>query len=107
MMVDNGNNMKPNHLEYGSIIQNCRTLLSNYNDFIVVFIWHQVNNSAYALARPPLSHISRNIFNIILNCIAIIILWMKCHDFTLHKKGAIIFSAPFIYPNTNSAVDKS
>jgi hypothetical protein len=34
----------------------------------------QVNNSAYALARAALSHISRNIFDIILNCITIIIL---------------------------------
>jgi hypothetical protein len=37
MIVDDVNNIKANHSEYGSIIQNYKILLSNYNDFIIVF----------------------------------------------------------------------
>jgi hypothetical protein len=69
MVVDDVNNMKPNHSEYDSIIQDCGTLLSNYNDFIVVFTRHQANDNAYALAIVALPHFSRKIFNVIPNCI--------------------------------------
>jgi hypothetical protein len=74
MVVDDVNNMKPNHSEYGSIIQDCRTLLNNYNDFIVVFTRRQANGSAHTLARVVLSHASCNIFDVIPKCIASIIM---------------------------------
>jgi hypothetical protein len=74
MVVDDVNNMKANHSQYGSIIQDCRTLLRNYNDFIVVFTRRQVSGNAHTLAKTALSHASRNIFYIISNCIATIII---------------------------------
>jgi hypothetical protein len=66
--------MSINQSEYGSIIQNCRTLLHHYNDFIVVFDRRQANSSAHALARTTLSHAFRNTFNVIPNYIATIVM---------------------------------
>jgi ribonuclease HI len=37
IVVDDVNNMKHNQSKYSPIIHDCRTLLSNYNNFIVVF----------------------------------------------------------------------
>jgi hypothetical protein len=74
IVVDDVNKMSINQLEYGSIIQNCRTLLHHYNDFIVVFARRQTNGSAHALPRTTLSHASRSTFNVIPNCIAIIVM---------------------------------
>jgi hypothetical protein len=62
MVVDDVNNMKANDSEYDSIIQDCKTLVSNYNDFIVVFIRRQASGNAHTLAKTALSHVSRNIF---------------------------------------------
>ncbi|XP_045831364.1 uncharacterized protein LOC123922710 [Trifolium pratense] len=63
IVVDDVNKMSINQSEYGSIIQNCRTLLHHYNDFIVVFTRRQANGSAHALARAALSHAYRSTFN--------------------------------------------
>jgi hypothetical protein len=62
MMVDDMNNIKANHSEYGSIIQNYKILLSNYNGFIIVFTKRQTNGRVHAFARAVLSHNSHNIF---------------------------------------------
>jgi hypothetical protein len=61
-MVVDVNNRKPNQSVY------------NYNDFIVVFTRRQPNGSAHALARTTLSHISRNILDVIPNCTTTIIM---------------------------------
>jgi ribonuclease HI len=74
IVVDDVNKMSINQSEYGSIIQNCRTLLHHYNNFIVVFARRQANGSAHALARAALSHASRSTFNVIPNCIATIVM---------------------------------
>jgi hypothetical protein len=74
MVVDDVHNSKMNLSEYGSIIQNCRTLLDHYNDFVVVFTRRQANGSAHALAREALSHASRSTFDVIPFCIATIIM---------------------------------
>jgi hypothetical protein len=64
MMVDDVNKIKPNHSEYGSIIQihNYKILLSYYNGFIIVFIKRQANDRVHPFARAALSHNSHNIF---------------------------------------------
>ncbi|RHN45227.1 putative ribonuclease H-like domain-containing protein [Medicago truncatula] len=74
MVVDDVHNGKMNLSEYGSIVQNCRTLLDHYNDFVVVFTRRQGNGSAHALAREVLSHVSRSTFDVIPFCIATIIM---------------------------------
>jgi len=65
MVVDDVHNSKMNLYEYGSIIQNCRTLLDHYNNFVVVFTRRQANSSVHALAREALSHASHNTFDVI------------------------------------------
>ena len=74
MVVDDVHKYKPNRSEYGSIIRNCRTLLSNYSDFVVGFARRQANGSAHALAKAALSHASRITFNFIPHCITNIIM---------------------------------
>jgi len=74
MVVDDVHNSKMNLSEYGSIIQNCRTLLDHYNNFVVVFTRRQANGSTHALAREALSHASRSAFDVISFCIATIIM---------------------------------
>jgi hypothetical protein len=49
-------------------------IVTIYNDFIVVFTRRQTNGSAHALARTTLSHISRNILDVIPNCTTTIIM---------------------------------
>ncbi|PNX66522.1 hypothetical protein L195_g055138 [Trifolium pratense] len=65
---------KPNRSEYDSLIVNCRTVLSRYPDFVVVFARCQANGSAHAPAKAALSHASRITFDDIPYCIATIIL---------------------------------
>jgi hypothetical protein len=74
-MVGDINKGQINHLDYGLIIQNFRTLLRYYNNFRVVYARHQVNSSIHAIARATLnlSHASRNTFNVIPNCIVTIV----------------------------------
>jgi hypothetical protein len=48
MVVDDVNNIKANHSNYGSIIQEYRSLLSNYNGFIIVFTKRQTNGRVHA-----------------------------------------------------------
>jgi hypothetical protein len=74
MVVDEVHKYKSNRSEYGSIIRNCRTLLSNYSDFVVGFARRQANGSAHALAKAALSHASRITFNFIPHCITSIIM---------------------------------
>jgi hypothetical protein len=74
MVVEDVHNSKINLFEYGSIIQNCRTLFDHYNDFVIVFTRSQANGSAHALARAALSLASRRTFDVILFCIAPIIM---------------------------------
>jgi hypothetical protein len=76
MVVDDVHKYKPNRSEYGSIIRNCRTLLSNYSDFVVGFARRQANGSAHALAKAGLyiSCFSHYTFNFILHCITNIIM---------------------------------
>ncbi|PNX57625.1 cytochrome p450 [Trifolium pratense] len=50
MVVDDAHNKKYNLSEYGSLIDDCRTILSNYSNFIVAFTRRQANGSAHALA---------------------------------------------------------
>jgi hypothetical protein len=47
---------------------------------------HQANGSVNTLIRTILSHVSCGTFNIISNCIAIIIIIMKCLKFICVKK---------------------
>jgi hypothetical protein len=49
-------------------------IVTIYNDFIVVFTRRQTNGSVHALARTTLSHISRNILDVIPNCTTTIIM---------------------------------
>ncbi|KAK2362458.1 hypothetical protein QL285_087521 [Trifolium repens] len=74
MVVDDVHKYKPNRSEYGSIIRNCRTLLSNYSDFVVDFARRQANGSAHAFAKAVLSHASHITFNFIPHCITNIIM---------------------------------
>ncbi|CAH9116647.1 unnamed protein product [Cuscuta epithymum] len=46
------------HLEYGSLVDDCRLLLKSNNEFQVVFTRRQANNSAHALARVSINHAS-------------------------------------------------
>ncbi|GAU51196.1 hypothetical protein TSUD_374470 [Trifolium subterraneum] len=75
-MVDDVHTQKHNMSEYGSLIDDCRTILSNHRNFIVAFTRRQANGSAHALARAALSHVSRATFDVILEGA-----WRK------HKKG--------------------
>jgi hypothetical protein len=52
----------------------CRTLLRCYKDVMVVFAGRQVNSSTYALARVVLSYFFQSTFDIIHNCIIIIVM---------------------------------
>jgi hypothetical protein len=52
MVVDDVHTDKPNRSEYGSLIVNCRTLLSSYPDYVVVFARRQANDRVHVLARP-------------------------------------------------------
>jgi len=65
MDVDDVRNSKINFSEYGLIIQNCRTLLDQYNNFVVVFTRRQANGSAHALTQEVLSRASLSIFYVI------------------------------------------
>jgi hypothetical protein len=74
MIMKDVKHNKSNRLEYSSIINKCRTLLSNFKDYVVIFAWRQANESAHALAEAVLSHASHNIFDVIPTCIASIII---------------------------------
>ncbi|KAK2448162.1 hypothetical protein QL285_007458 [Trifolium repens] len=74
MVVDDVHKYRPNRSEYGSLIRHCRTLLSNYSDFVVGFARRQANGSAHALAKAALSHASRITFDFIPHCITTIIM---------------------------------
>jgi hypothetical protein len=74
MVVDDVHNKKQNVSEHGSLIDECRTILSNHSDFIIAFTRCQVNGSAHALARAAIFHASRATFYIIPNCITTIIM---------------------------------
>jgi hypothetical protein len=54
-VVDDVHNIKPNASEYGLLIDECRTLLLNYSDFIIAFTRRQTNGSAHALAQAALT----------------------------------------------------
>jgi hypothetical protein len=53
MVVDDVYTDKPNRFEYGSLIVNCKILLSSYPDYVVVFARRQLNDRAHVLAREP------------------------------------------------------
>jgi hypothetical protein len=73
MVVDDVHNKKQNNSEYGSLIDDCRTIFSNHSDFIVAFTRCQANGSAHALARATLPHASHATFDVIPNCIITIL----------------------------------
>jgi ribonuclease HI len=74
MVVNDVHKYKPNRSEYGSLIRNCKTLLSNYSDLVVGFAGRPANDSAHALAKVTLSHASHITFNFIPQCITNIIM---------------------------------
>lgn len=49
MVVDDVNKDKSNHLVYDVILQDCKTLLVNHNNYKVVFSKRQANDSTHAL----------------------------------------------------------
>jgi hypothetical protein len=51
-----------------------KNILHSYVFIIVVFTRRHANDSAHSLAKAVLFHVSRNIFDIIPNCIATIII---------------------------------
>jgi hypothetical protein len=63
---------KQNVSEYGSLIDECKIILSNHSDFIIAFIRRQANGSAHVLARRAIYHASCTTFYIIPNCITTI-----------------------------------
>jgi hypothetical protein len=74
MVVDDVHNKKQNNSEYCTVVDDCRTILSNHSYFLVAFTRRQANGSAHALARATLSHASRVTFDVILSCITTIIM---------------------------------
>jgi hypothetical protein len=54
-VVDDVHNNKPNASECDLLIDECRTLLLNYSDFIIAFTRRQTNGSAHALAQAALT----------------------------------------------------
>jgi ribonuclease HI len=73
-VVEDVHSSKVNYSEYGLLIDDCKSLLSNHTNYLVVFTRRQTNGSAHALARAALSHASRITFHYIPNCIATFIM---------------------------------
>jgi len=50
------------HNEFGDIVSQCRDLLFSNSDFVVSYIWKQVNRVAYNIAGTSYSQTSPHIF---------------------------------------------
>jgi len=73
-VVDDVYKKKIDCSEYGLLLHECRTLLRCHNNYDVVYVGRQGNGSVYALAHAAISHAYRSYFDVILNCIATIIM---------------------------------
>lgn len=74
MVVDEVNKNKLNHSEYGMIFQDCKIILMDHNRYKVVLTRHQANCSTHTLAQTFLSYASHNLYNIIPNYVATILI---------------------------------
>jgi hypothetical protein len=80
MAVNDVHTDKPNCSEHGSLIVNCKILLSGYPDYVVVFARRQVNDRVHVLAREPYI-ILHALFFMLFLIVLLLLFCMKCLKF--------------------------